>query len=432
MTRNNTIRIQDRIYHRNPEVDRFQIELDQLSDLRMVDIPARSHLEVLGIPMPHDGAICEMWVLNAGDDGTDEYLTVYGGASLPVTVDTASRGKERLRRAFPDTHAYPLGRDAEISVDGFRDRGLFAHAYLSLDFKGRGETSVREAIAPFISAFRRLSMPDIHIFICHASEDKPTAREIAHFLKGLGSEVWFDEWEIKVGESIVQRIDGALGQVTHLLLLLSKHSVKKSWVQKEFSSALMRQLNDSSITVLPMRLDDSQLPALLADIKYADARKGLERGLSEIEETLLPRHDKKLASQPTREDTLLGKFRDYLATQNDLPQKLTNWAANVDEEIMLVTECLARMPGHFVGLTLSRITKCAQPLGVGRSVDELIQALLRCGILAPTTEKLKPGSYAEIDARRNPSYDMGTMFDLVRRTLIEAKLIEEPRIKGAT
>ena len=432
MTRNNTIRIQGRIYHRNPEVDRFQIELNQLGDLRMVDLPAHSHLEVLGIPMPHDGVICEMWVLNAGDDGTDKHLAVYGGASLPVTVDTASRGKERLRRAFPDTRAYHLGRDAEISVDAFGDRGLFAHADLSLDFKGRGETPVRDAIAPFLSAFRRLSMPDIHVFICHASEDKPTAREIAHFLKGLGSEVWFDEWEIKVGESIVQRIDGALGQVTHLLLLLSKHSVNKPWVQKEFSSALMRQLSDSSITVLPMRLDDSKLPALLADIKYADARGGLKQGLSEIEETLLPRYVEILASQPTHEDTILRKFRDYVASQDNVPQKLTNWAASVDEEIMLATACLAKMPGHFVGLTLSRITKCAQPLGVGRSVDELIQALSRCGILAPTTERTKAGSYAEIDARRNPSYDMGTMFDLVRRTLIEAKLIEEPRITGAT
>ena len=372
-----------------------------------------------------------MYVVNGGEDGSDEHLSVYGGAHLSVTAETALRTRARLRRAFPDSHEYDRRRNPEISVEEHRDRGLVAHAFLSLNFQGRGETPVREALAPFIFGFRRLSLPDIHVFICHASKDKPTARQVAHFLKGLGSEVWFDEWEIKVGESIVQKIDGALGQVTHLLLLLSKHSVYRPWVQKEFSSALMRQLSDSSITVLPMRLDDSQLPALLADIKYADARTGLSQGLAEIEYALLLRPSVRVASEQTQGDNLLRKFRGYLATQADVPQKLRNWAANIDEEIMLATACLAKMPGHFVGLTLSRITKCAQPLGVGRSVDELVQALSRCGILAPTTERTKPGTYAEIDARRNPSYDMGTMFYLVRSNLIEAKLIEEPWINKA-
>jgi hypothetical protein len=425
MTPTNTIQIQDRTYHRNPTVDRFQIELDDLADLRMAEIPAHSHLEILGIPMVVKEFECEMWLVNGGDVGTDEYLSIYGGASIPVTRDTAPRARARLGRAFPDIDEYNQAATANISVADFPGRGLMANAFLSLSFQGRAETRVRDAIEPFVSAFRRLDMPDVYVFICHASEDKAIAREIAHFLRGLGSDVWFDEWEIKVGESIVQRIDGALGQVTHLLLLLSKHSVDKPWVKKEFSSALMRQLSNNSITVLPMRVDDSPYPTLLADIKYADARVELKRGLSEIEATLFSGNRSLAISETTGGDGLLRKFRDYLASRDDVPQKLINWAGNVDEEIMLVTESLAKMRGHFVGLTLSRITKCAQPLGVGRSVDELIQALSRCGILAPTTEKLKPGTYAEIDARSNPSYDMGAMFYLVRRTLIEAKLIDE-------
>lgn len=298
MTRTNTIQIQDRIYHR--KADSFHIDLNELGDIRMVDIPAHTHLEVLGIPKPDNGFECNVYVVNGGEDGSDEHLSVYGGAHLSVTAETALRTRARLRRAFPDSHEYDRRRNPEISVEEHRDRGLVAHAFLSLNFQGRGKTPVRDALAPFIFGFRRLSLPDIHVFICHASEDKSTAREVAHFLKDLGSEVWFDEWEIKVGESIVQRIDGALGQVTHLLLLLSKHSVDKPWVQKEFSSALMRQLSNNSITVLPMRLDDSQLPALLADIKYADARKELTRGLSEIEETLLPSEIRIVSSQPTR------------------------------------------------------------------------------------------------------------------------------------
>ena len=62
MPYSNSIHIEDRVYHRNPEVDRFQIDLKDLGELRMADIPAHSHLEVLGIQMPESEFECEVWV----------------------------------------------------------------------------------------------------------------------------------------------------------------------------------------------------------------------------------------------------------------------------------------------------------------------------------------------------------------------------------
>ncbi len=291
MTRSNVLFVDGRIYHRNPDVDRFQIPLSELGSLRMVDIPANSHLELLGIPFPTEEYECELWIVNGGKANTDEFLSVYGGASKKVTEQSAPYELARLKKAFPDI--YPLGhrQNPELSVENFMERGLTAHAFMSLNFEGKGVTPVSEAVAPFLSAFRRLSMPvipDVRVFICHASEDKPTARQIAQFLKGMGSAVWFDEWEIRVGESIVQRIDSALSEVTHLLLLLSQNSVDKAWVKKEFSSALMRQLSDNSISILPLRLDNGPVPAILADIKYADARVKMEQALYEIEHALFP------------------------------------------------------------------------------------------------------------------------------------------------
>lgn len=52
MPHSNSIHIEDRVYYRNPELDRFQIDLKDLGELRMADIPAHSTLEVLGIQMP--------------------------------------------------------------------------------------------------------------------------------------------------------------------------------------------------------------------------------------------------------------------------------------------------------------------------------------------------------------------------------------------
>jgi len=137
------------------------------------------------------------------------------------------------------------------------------------------------------------------------------------------------------------------------------------------------------------------------------------------------RKEQVYVGEQTHQETLLARFRSYLSNRSDTPQKLLSWAANVDEEIMMVTQSLASLPGNFVGVTRETISQHSHPLGFGRSVDELIQALSRAGILAPSTELIKPGTYAEIDASRNPSYDMGTMFYLVRQYLEESNLLHE-------
>lgn len=287
MPDSNCIYIGGRVYHRNPEVDRFQIDFKDLGELQMADIPAHSHLEVLGIQMPKSEFECEMWVVNGGDESSDEYLSVYGGASTAVTSETSSYALARLKRAFSDTH--PLGnkQNPEFSVENFADRGLVAHAFLNLNLKGHGETTVRTAIEPFVSGFHRLCMPDICMFICHASEDKPIVRRFAEFIQYHGVAVWLDEREIKVGESIIEKVSEGIESATHLIIFLSANSVTKPWVTKELSSALMRQLGQRSISILPLRIDESPLPILLSDIKYADCRVNIEKGFRDLLDAVL-------------------------------------------------------------------------------------------------------------------------------------------------
>lgn len=287
MRRTDSIQVEGRVYHRNPEVDRFQIPLSELGALRMVDVPAHSHLEVLGIPMPPAEFEPEVWIVNGGETASDEQLSIYGGASIPVTPDTAMQAVARLRRAFPALHPYDTRRNPKFSVEDFANRGLKADAFLSLSFEGHGETTVRAALEPFISAFRRLSVPDVQVFICHASEDKDVVRMLVEFITVQGASVWLDEREIKVGDSIVAKISEGIDRASHLVVVLSKHSAAKPWVVKELSSALMRQLGQRSISVLPLRLDDTPLPALLVDVRYADCRTDVQRGFRELLDSVL-------------------------------------------------------------------------------------------------------------------------------------------------
>lgn len=78
-----TIRIAGRTYVKNPSVDRFQVALSELENLRMCDIPPASHLEVLGIPLPDDAIESEVYALHSGDYLSEGSLEVYGGFASP-------------------------------------------------------------------------------------------------------------------------------------------------------------------------------------------------------------------------------------------------------------------------------------------------------------------------------------------------------------
>jgi hypothetical protein len=127
------------------------------------------------------------------------------------------------------------------------------------------------------------------VFICHSHADKPFARKLAVALAGNGFRVWIDEAEIRVGESLIGKIESGISGVTHLLVLLSKASVQSAWCREELRMALSRQIGGKGIRVLPLLLEDCDLPGFLQEKKYADLRdpKQFEASLREITASLV-------------------------------------------------------------------------------------------------------------------------------------------------
>jgi hypothetical protein len=128
--------------------------------------------------------------------------------------------------------------------------------------------------------------PKPRVFLSHSSKNKPIARDLATWLKGFDLEVWFDDWEISVGDSIVDKVFSALSTSDTLVILLSRASVKSRWVSEELNSSVMRQLSDGGVRVLPALLETCTVPASLRHIKYADFRK--KNGHAELIESLQP------------------------------------------------------------------------------------------------------------------------------------------------
>jgi hypothetical protein len=124
------------------------------------------------------------------------------------------------------------------------------------------------------------------VFLSHSSLDKPFIRQLAADLKSNGVQVWLDEQNIKVGESIPEKISQGLAESDYFLFASSKNSIESEWVKKELNSALVTEVEKRAVHVLPLKLDDNPVPHAIADKKYADFSTSYKQGLKEVLEAM--------------------------------------------------------------------------------------------------------------------------------------------------
>jgi hypothetical protein len=120
-----------------------------------------------------------------------------------------------------------------------------------------------------------------NVFISHRKTDAQMAEQLATEVRDAGHEVWFDEWKIDLGDSIVERIDEGLEGSNYLVLCYSSSGMS-DWVNREWMSALARQLSGHGVKVLPILLTGGKPPAILADIKYGDLTQNWTKGVSDL------------------------------------------------------------------------------------------------------------------------------------------------------
>jgi len=71
------------------------------------------------------------------------------------------------------------------------------------------------------------------VFLSHSSHDKDVVRDVAKRLRADGVRVWFDEWEIKAGDSIPAKIEEGLQRSRVLVLCMSAGAFGSDWAQLE-------------------------------------------------------------------------------------------------------------------------------------------------------------------------------------------------------
>lgn len=97
---------------------------------------------------------------------------------------------------------------------------------------------------------------EFDFFISHASEDKDEfVRPFALKLIDLGYKVWYDEYSLKIGDSLLSGISKGIRNSKYGIIVLSKNFFKKTWTKKELEALLTKETLFNNNIILPLWLD---------------------------------------------------------------------------------------------------------------------------------------------------------------------------------
>ena len=92
---------------------------------------------------------------------------------------------------------------------------------------------------------------EFDVFISHATEDKDFAGPLAHGLRSTGLRVWFDEFELGIGDSLNEKINYGLSRSRYGVVVISPTFFKKHWTQLEVNGFVARQTSGERV-ILPI------------------------------------------------------------------------------------------------------------------------------------------------------------------------------------
>ena len=109
--------------------------------------------------------------------------------------------------------------------------------------------------------------PDVTVYLCHAAEDKPAARELFRRLKESSINVWFDEESLLPGRDRQIEIHKAIRSSQFVIILLSTRSVTTAgYLQKEIRAVVdvAEELPEGKTYIIPLKLDECETPNSLS------------------------------------------------------------------------------------------------------------------------------------------------------------------------
>jgi len=114
---------------------------------------------------------------------------------------------------------------------------------------------------------------NMKVFISHSSKDKKFVRKLKNCLNENSISTWFDENQLDLGDSLINKLELALDESSHLVIVLSPSSVESEWVKYELKKAIKNSRTGLMNKIIPIKYRECSIPEELSDLLHADLSK---------------------------------------------------------------------------------------------------------------------------------------------------------------
>lgn len=129
-------------------------------------------------------------------------------------------------------------------------------------------------------------------FLSYSHSDKAFADKLADNLFESGIDLWVDKYEIRPGDSLIEKIFSVgLKNVKFFIILLSPDSIESKWVREELDNAMIQKI-EGETRIIPLIIASCEIPPPLKAIKFIDLTGNYDENFRELIKTLYDVNDK--------------------------------------------------------------------------------------------------------------------------------------------
>ncbi|MDY0042129.1 MAG: toll/interleukin-1 receptor domain-containing protein [Desulforhabdus sp.] len=162
-----------------------------------------------------------------------------------------------------------------------------------------------------------------YVYIAHRADAKQFALRLAKDLRSYGIDPWLPSERIKPGDNVVVALEEGLRGAEAALLIISRAALESEWFRHELQAIL-----GANKKVIPVKVDDVELPLFIRQLSWIDLSKGgyegglrkILAGLGDLVQRDEPLEDRGLASKGyvflsyCEEDVaFVAKVKEFLA-----------------------------------------------------------------------------------------------------------------------
>jgi len=123
------------------------------------------------------------------------------------------------------------------------------------------------------------------VALSFAGEQREYVEKVASQLKEKGISVFYDNYEqVDLwGKDLYSHLNDIYkNKCQYCIIFISKEYANKLWTQHELKSAQTRAFRENMEYILPVRIDDTELPGLNETVGYIDARNITPEGIAKL------------------------------------------------------------------------------------------------------------------------------------------------------